>query len=149
MNVREDRYGGDLPRRCRLLCDLIAAIRSACAAGFLVGLKLPGDDGVEGSIDAGQAAAIATLLTASGQVDYVCFAQGSHAASLDRHIPDLHGPRAPYVALTQGLRHAVPRVPLMALGLITDPAEADGILARGAADLIGLGRPLVTDPAWD
>ena len=36
----------------------------------------------------------------------------------------------------------------MALGRITDPAEADGILARGEAALIGLGRPLVADPAW-
>jgi NADPH-dependent glutamate synthase beta subunit-like oxidoreductase len=36
----------------------------------------------------------------------------------------------------------------MALGLITDPAEAEGILARDDADLIALGRPLVTDPAW-
>ncbi len=36
----------------------------------------------------------------------------------------------------------------MALGRITDPAEADGILARGEASLIALGRPLVADPAW-
>ncbi len=148
MNVREDRYGGDLPGRCRLLGELIAAIRGACGSAFLVGLKLPGDDGIEDSIGSEQAAGIASHLTATAQIDYLCFAQGSHAASLDRHIPDLHGPRAPYVALTQTLKDAVPGVPIMALGLITDPAEADGILARGAADLIGLGRPLVTDPAW-
>jgi len=148
MNVREDRYGGDLPGRCRLLCELIAAIRSACGSGFLVGVKLPGDDGIEDSIGSSQAAGIASFLTSAAHIDYLCFAQGSHGASLDRHLPDLHGPRAPYVALTQTLKDAVPGVPLMALGLITDPAEADGILARGAADLIGLGRPLVTDPAW-
>jgi 2,4-dienoyl-CoA reductase-like NADH-dependent reductase (Old Yellow Enzyme family) len=148
MNMREDRYGGDLEGRCRLLCEILDAIRSACGSEFLVGLKLPGDDGIEGSIGATEAADIARLLNATGQVDYLCFAQGSHAASLDRHLPDLHGPRAPYVALTQALRDAVPGMPLMALGLITDPAEADGILARGAADLIGLGRALVTDPAW-
>jgi 2,4-dienoyl-CoA reductase-like NADH-dependent reductase (Old Yellow Enzyme family) len=148
MNVREDRYGGDLPGRCRLLGELIAAIRSVCGSGFLLGLKLPGDDGIEESIGFAQAASIARQLTATGQIDYLCFAQGAHAASLDRHIPDLHGPRAPYVALTQTLKDAVSGVPIMALGLITDPAEADGILARGAAELIGLGRPLVTDPAW-
>jgi 2,4-dienoyl-CoA reductase-like NADH-dependent reductase (Old Yellow Enzyme family)/thioredoxin reductase len=148
MNVREDRYGGDLAGRCRLLCELLAAIRGACGREFLLGLKLPGDDGIEGSIGAPQAADIARLLTSTGHVDYLCFAQGSHAASLDRHLPDLHGPRAPYVALAQTLKDAVPGVPLMALGLITDPSEADGILARGAADLVGLGRALVTDPAW-
>jgi 2,4-dienoyl-CoA reductase-like NADH-dependent reductase (Old Yellow Enzyme family) len=148
MNGREDRYGGDLAGRCRLLVELMAAIRSACGRQFLLGLKLPGDDGIAASVDPAEAARIAAHLGASGPIDYLCFAQGAHAASLDRHLPDLHGPRAPYVALTQSLRDAVPGVPLMALGLITDPAEADGILARGAADLIGLGRTLVTDPAW-
>jgi len=148
MNTREDRYGGDLAGRCRLLADLVAAIRGVCGGSFLVGIKLPGDDGVERSICPDEAARIARHLTAGGAVDYLCFAQGAHAASLDRHIPDLHGPRAPYVTLTRSLKSAVPGVPVIALGLITDPAEADGILAGGAADLIGLGRPLVTDPAW-
>jgi 2,4-dienoyl-CoA reductase-like NADH-dependent reductase (Old Yellow Enzyme family)/thioredoxin reductase len=148
MNAREDRYGGDLAGRCRVLSDLVAAIRGVCAGSFIVGIKLPGDDGVEHSIDPDEAARIARHLTAGGAVDYLCFAQGAHAASLDRHIPDLHGPRAPYVALTRALKGTVPGVAVMALGLITDPAEADAILAGGAADLIGLGRPLVTDPAW-
>jgi 2,4-dienoyl-CoA reductase-like NADH-dependent reductase (Old Yellow Enzyme family)/thioredoxin reductase len=148
MNVREDRYGGDFAGRCRLLVDLVSAIRASCGPRFIVGIKLPGDDGIEQSIGADQAVLIARHLSAGGAVDYLCFAQGSHAESLDRHLPDLHGPRAPYVALTRLLKTAVPGVAVMALGLITDPAEADGILAGGAADLIGLGRPLVTDPAW-
>ncbi len=160
MNVREDRYGGDRAGRCRMLTELVHAIRGACSAGFIVGIKMPGDDGIEHSIGPEEAALIARHLTGQGDVtahrgatgrgavDYLCFAQGAHAASLDRHVPDLHGARAPYTALTQSLRNAVPGVPVMALGLITDPAEADGILASGAADLIGLGRPLLTDPAW-
>jgi 2,4-dienoyl-CoA reductase-like NADH-dependent reductase (Old Yellow Enzyme family) len=148
MNHREDRYGGDLAGRCRLLTELVDAIRAVCGAHFIVGIKMPGDDGIDNSIGPTEAALIARHLAAGGTVDYLCFAQGSHAASLDRHIPDLHGPRSPYVALTRSLKAAVPGIPVMALGLITDPAEADGILAGGAADLIGLGRPLVTDPAW-
>jgi len=46
------------------------------------------------------------------------------------------------------LQSSVNGVPVMALGRITDPAEADGILARNEAQLIGLGRPLIADPAW-
>ena len=46
------------------------------------------------------------------------------------------------------LRASVNGVPVVALGRITDPAEADAILARGDAELIGLGRTLVCDPAW-
>ncbi len=148
MNVRTDRFGGDLAGRCRLLGELLQAIRAEGGAGFIIGVKLPGDDGVAGSIGPEEAAAIALHLATPGAIDYLAFAQGSHAYSLDRHVPDLHGPRTPYTALTRTLKAAVPGIPVMALGLITDPVEADALLAGGAADLIGLGRPLVTDPAW-
>jgi len=148
MNTREDRYGGDLAGRCRVLHELTGAVRSACGGSFIIGLKLPGDDGIEGSIGPHEAASVARHLLSSGWVDYLCFAQGSHSYALDRHIPDLHGTRAPYVELTRRLKEELAGIPIMALGLITDPAEADAILAGGAADLIGLGRPLVTDPAW-
>jgi 2,4-dienoyl-CoA reductase-like NADH-dependent reductase (Old Yellow Enzyme family) len=148
MNTREDCYGGDFVGRCRLLLDILLAVRSECGAQFILGLKLPGDDGLPGSIGPELAAAIARHVVDSQTVDYLGFAQGSHSDALDRHLPDLHGPRAPYVRLTAMLKAAVPGVAVMAFGLITDPVEADGILASGAADLIGLGRPLVTDPAW-
>lgn len=148
MNTRDDEFGGDIDGRLRFMRQLLQAIRQNCAAGFLVGVKMPGDDGVEGGIDPPQAAALATRLAATRCVDYFCFAQGSHSRALDMHIPDMNGPRAPYLSLTRTLRKAVPGVPVMALGLITDPAEADGIVAGGTAELIGLGRPLITDPAW-
>ncbi len=148
MNTREDRYGGDLAGRCRVLTELMAAVRAECGAEFIIGLKLPGDDGLDGSIGPHDAASIARHLLSAGSADYLCFAQGSHSYALDRHLPDLHGPRAPYVDLTRRLKLELPGIPIMAVGLITDPAEADAILAGGAADLIGLGRPLVTDPAW-
>lgn len=148
MNTRQDAFGGDIDGRLRLLRQLVAAIRAECGPGFLIGVKMPGDDGLPGSIDPGHAAQLAAHLAATGGVDYFCFAQGAHASTLDLHLPDLHGPRAPYVALTRRLRAAVPGIAVMALGLITDPAEADAIVAQGSAELIGLGRPLITDPGW-
>ena len=54
----------------------------------------------------------------------------------------------PYLPLMRELRRAANGVPVMALGRITDPAEAEGLLARGDAELVGLGRALMTDPAW-
>ncbi len=147
-NTREDEYGGTLENRLRVTRDLIAAIRGACGQDFIIGLKLPGDDGVPGSIGPAEAAEIAPRLAAGGAVDYLCFTWGAHARSLDMHIPDAHWPRAPFLQVIRDLKQTVPGVPVMAVGYITDPAEADGILARGDADLIALGRPLVTDPAW-
>jgi len=147
-NQREDAYGGDFPGRLRFLRELIDAIRAETRASFVLGLKLPGDDGIPGSIDPELAGQIAKALTESGDADFVAFCQGAHARTLDWHIPDMHWPRAPWLPLIRRLGASIRGVPLMALGLITDPAEADAIVARGDADLIGLGRALVTDPGW-
>jgi 2,4-dienoyl-CoA reductase-like NADH-dependent reductase (Old Yellow Enzyme family) len=147
-NRRTDAYGNDVAGRTRLLAELIGAIRALCGRRFIIGLKLPGEDGVPGGIDAEEAARIAAHLIVPGEVDYVCFAQGAHAASLEMHVPDRHGPRLPYLPLLRRLRPALGAVPLVALGRITDPAEAEAIVASGEAALIGLGRALVADPAW-
>jgi 2,4-dienoyl-CoA reductase-like NADH-dependent reductase (Old Yellow Enzyme family)/thioredoxin reductase len=147
-NRREDEYGGDWERRVRIVADLIMALRVACGMDFIVGLKLPGNDGVAGGIGPHEAGIISDLLTRRRNVDYVCFAAGAHARTLEMHTPDRHGPPMPYMPFIAPLRDRLNGVPLMALGRITDPAEADGILARGEASLIALGRPLVADPAW-
>ncbi len=147
-NQRDDEYGGDFAARLRVLRELIEAIRALTRAQFAIALKLPGDDGLPGSIDPELAGKIADALTAGGAVDYVSFCQGAHARTLDWHIPDMHWPRAAWMPLIKRLRPSVNGVPLAALGLITDPAEADGIVARGEAELVALGRALVTDPAW-
>src|SRR5262245_41265397 len=135
-NARTDEYGGDREGRTRFVRELMSAVRATCDRDFIVGLKVPGEDGVPGSIGPDESAAIAGLLTASGEADYICYAQGSHARSLEMHIPDRHGPRLPYRKLIAGLRNAAPGVPLISLGRISDPAEAEAILAAGEAELI-------------
>ncbi len=147
-NRRDDDYGGDWDRRTRIVRDIVAALRTACGTGFIIGLKLPGDDGMPGSIGPDEAGIIGDLLTRRRDVDYVCFAGGAHARTLEMHTPDRFGPPMPYMPFIRQLRHKLNGVPLMALGRITDPAEADGILARDEASLVALGRPLVADPAW-
>ncbi len=147
-NRRKDEFGGDWAGRTRIVSELVAALRDACGRDFIVGLKLPGDDGVPGSIGPAEAAIIADRLTAARNVDYVCFAGGAHASTLEMHAPDRHGPPMPYMHFIKDLQSSLNGAPLMALGRITDPAEADGILARGDAQLIAMGRTLMADPAW-
>lgn len=147
-NQRDDEFGGDWDGRTRFVAEMVAALRAACGSDFIIGLKLPCDDGVDGSIRPPEAAIVADRLTAPGNVDYVCFAGGAHARTLEMHTPDRHGPPMPYMDVIRELQNSVNDVPVMALGRITDPAEADGILARGDAQLISLGRTLIADPAW-
>jgi 2,4-dienoyl-CoA reductase-like NADH-dependent reductase (Old Yellow Enzyme family) len=147
-NTRTDRYGGDFEGRLRVMVELIDSLRSHCGDDFIVGVKMPGDDGVPGGIGPDEAARIADALTTRCRVDYVCFAQGSHARSLEMHIPDGNTPRLTYMPMIRELRRSTNGVPVVALGRITDPAEAEGILARGDAELVGVGRALIADPAW-
>jgi len=147
-NRRDDDYGGDLEGRLRLVRETVAAIRARCSASFGVGLKLPGDDGVPGSIGPAEAAVIVRELADPELIDFIAFCWGSHASTLDLHIPDMNGPRAPFLKLTRELRTHCAGIAVMAVGLITDPAEAEAIVVRGDAEFVGLARPLVTDPAW-
>lgn len=147
-NRRDDEYGGDRKGRTRLVANLMAAIRAACGRDFIIGLKLAGNDGVPGGVDWQEAAEIAAILTRDAPMDYITFAQGAHARSLELHIPDRYGPPMPYMDRIRALRASVGDVPLMGLGRITDPAEAEGLVARGDCDLVAMGRTLLADPAW-
>jgi 2,4-dienoyl-CoA reductase-like NADH-dependent reductase (Old Yellow Enzyme family) len=172
-NRRQDDWGGDVEGRTRIVRDLVAAIRSACGERFIIGLKLPGDDGYADSIPLEEAARLAHCITAPRHGDgsvvvqarhevalpsdgdfrpcgasYVAFAQGTHGATLDAHLPDRFGPREPWRDMNRRLRPHVHGLPLMALGRIADPAQAHVLLDSGEAELVGLGRTLVADPAW-
>ncbi|MFC0220252.1 FAD-dependent oxidoreductase [Pseudochelatococcus lubricantis] len=147
-NNRDDDYGGSHENRLRFVRELCEALRDALGSGNILGIKLPGDDGVPGGITPELAMDIARDLSAAVQLDYIAYAQGAHHRTLEMHIPNDFYPRVPYRSLVQRLAGATPDVPVMAIGRITDPAEAEGLLQAGGIDLIGLGRPLITDPGW-
>ena len=147
-NHRQDRYGGDLEGRARLLLELCLELRRRCGESFLIGVKLPSEDGMPRGIDSAEAEAITRLVHATGVVDYLTWCRGSHSRHLGWHLPDLHGPRSPWVARIAELARHAPGMAIGALGLITDPNEGERIVRDGLADLVMLGRPLVTDAAW-
>ncbi|MES2056536.1 MAG: FAD-dependent oxidoreductase [Pseudomonadota bacterium] len=147
-NIRDDVYGGDRAGRTRLLTELIEGLRATCGRDFMIGVKLPAEDGIVGGIDLAEAAAITERVHATGAVDYLTWCWGAHGDTLHAHLPDLHGARAPYVDRIAALGRSAPGTPIGALGLITDPNEGERIVRDGLADLVMLGRPLVTDPAW-
>ena len=148
-NQRFDEYGGALQNRMRFLTELISAIRSACERPFIIALKLPGDDGVPGGIDLEMASAInAILAKQAGDIDLWTWVWGAHARSLYQHLPDAHGPRHPYLEQIRALRSQHPDITTGAIGYLTDPGECEAALVDGTADVVFLGRPLITDPRF-
>jgi NADPH-dependent 2,4-dienoyl-CoA reductase/sulfur reductase-like enzyme len=147
-NQRTDRYGGSLENRVRFVAEACAAIRAACGEGFIIGLKMPGDEGVEGGIDPDEAARITAALAAHGTLDYFAYSQGNFTNSLENHVPDMHFRRTPFLDIHKKLRPAAAGKPVMAIGRIAMPAEAEAAIAEGAGDLVGLTRALIADADW-
>jgi hypothetical protein len=147
-NTRTDAYGGSLDNRVRFVAEAAGAIRAACGKDFMIGLKMPGDEGVAGGIDPAEAARITAALVKCGTLDYFAYSQGNFTNSLENHVPDMHFRRGHFLAVHKTIRPAAGGTPVMALGRIAMPAEAEAALADGAGDLVGMTRALIADADW-
>ena len=146
-NRRTDRYGGRLENRMRFCREVVSAVRDAVGPDGIVGLRIPGDELVEGGLDLEEMKAVARAIEHDGEVDYLNVIAGTNMDRLLRaeHWPPTPAPHGLYVHLAAGIRSAV-TLPVFAVGRITDPAEAERILANGEADMVGMTRAHVADP---
>ena len=147
-NDRTDGYGARFEGRMRFLREVLAAVRAACGEDFIVGIKLPSDERVPGGIDPDEAERIARAAAAEGVLDYLSFSQGAFGPEFDTHLPDMHYPLRPFLALHKRLRAAAGGLPVIGLGRIDSAEAAEAALAEGACDLVGLSRLLISDADW-
>ena len=147
-NTRDDRYGGDLEGRTRFAREIAERIRDACGEGFIVGMKMPAEEGVEGGIDVEEAVRITERLVATGVFDLFAYGQGNFSLSLDSHVPDMHFRPGHFIDLHRRMREVAGGVPVMALGRVGTPDLAERIVAEGYGDLVGLARAQVSDAAF-
>ena len=147
-NQRSDQYGGSLQNRVRFVEEVSETIRSTCGRDFVIGLKMPGDEGVEGGIDPDEAVRITAALVRHGALDYFAYSQGNFTNSLENHVPDMHFRRAPFLDIHKKVRPAAGGKPVMVIGRIAMPAEAEAAIVEDAGDLIGLTRALIADADW-
>lgn len=147
-NTREDAYGGDLERRTRFAREIAAGIREHCGPGFIIGIKMPAEEGVPGGVDPDEAERITARLAATGDFDYFAYGQGNFSLSLETHVPDLYFKPGHFIELHKRMRAAAGGVPVMALGRIGTPELAEHVVADGHGDLVGMTRALITDAAW-
>src|SRR4029078_3883502 len=97
-----------------------------------------GEKGVEGGIDPAEAARITAALVRHGTLDYFAYSQGNFTNSLEHHVPDMHLRRAPFLYIHKKVRSAAGGKPVMAIGRIAMPAEAEAAIVDGAGDLVGM-----------
>lgn len=140
-NRREDEYGGSLENRMRFPLEVYDAVRAAFPADKPVTMRVSGTDWVEGGWDIEQTVAFAKALEARG-----CAAYHVSSGGLDAGQKIPVGPNY-QVPLARKVKEAV-SMPVIAVGLITEPEQAEAIVATGEADLIGLARTVLYDPRW-
>jgi 2,4-dienoyl-CoA reductase-like NADH-dependent reductase (Old Yellow Enzyme family) len=138
-NHRDDEYGGSFENRIRFPMEVFAAVRAVFKGPL--GMRLSASDWVEGAWDGEQSGVLAQRLKAAG-CDFIHVSSGG--VSPQQKIPLSAGYQVP---LARQVREASGLL-TMAVGLITEPAQAEAILQAGDADLIALARAFLYQPRW-
>ncbi len=144
-NHRGDAYGGTLERRARLLLELVAAVREAIGPERALGVRLCGDELIEGGTTIDEAVAVARLVEASGAVDYVNTSIGVATATLFMIEASMQVPPGYALYIPSAIRAAI-SLPVVGVGRFKDPLQADRALADGHCDLVGVVRGQIADP---
>jgi len=147
INRRSDGYGGSLDGRMRFGLEVLEAVRRAVGDDYVVGIRMPGDEMLEGGLDAQACRAIARAYAASGLVDFVSVvgAQASDYLSSARIWPTMWLPSAPYLRLASAIK-AVLDIPVFHATRIADAATAAHAVAEGHVDMVGMTRAFIADP---
>lgn len=140
-NQRDDLYGGDAARRMRFPLEVVSAVREAWPAERPLGIRISGSDWIDGGQTLEDAVNFAQALEAIG-CDFICLSSGGLAPGASIKV----GPGY-QVPLASAVREAV-GIPVRAVGLISDPHQAEQIIASGAADMVALARAFLDDPRW-
>ncbi|WP_430333791.1 mycofactocin system FadH/OYE family oxidoreductase 2 [Rhodococcus sp. ACT016] len=146
-NQRTDNYGGPIENRARFLLEVIAAIRAEIGSDSVLGVRLSGDEQVAGGVVLDEAAATARLVEATGAVDYVNTTMGMATATLHLVEPSMATPRGYALHISEAIRDAV-RLPVIGVGRLKEPAEAERALADGRCNLVGVVRGQIADPEF-
>jgi 2,4-dienoyl-CoA reductase (NADPH2) len=143
-NIRTDRWGGSLENRARLLHEIVDAVREAVGPGVAVGVRLCGDELIEGGIGLDEAVGVARQVQARGRVDYLNTSIGVATATLFMIEASMHVPPGYAMFIPSALRKAVD-LPVIGVGRIKDPLQAERALAEGHCDLVGVVRGQIAD----
>jgi 2,4-dienoyl-CoA reductase-like NADH-dependent reductase (Old Yellow Enzyme family) len=140
-NHRTDAYGGSFDHRIRLCLDIVDAVRAVWPERLPLFVRISATDWAPGGWDVDQSVELSRRLRDRG-VDLVdCSSGGAVAAATIPVAPGYQVPFAERIRRESGVATG-------AVGLITEPSQADGIVREGQADCVLLARALLRDPYW-
>jgi 2,4-dienoyl-CoA reductase-like NADH-dependent reductase (Old Yellow Enzyme family) len=140
-NQRSDQYGGSLQNRMRLLLEIYTEVRAVFPAHKALGVRISASDWVKGGWDEQQSVTLAKALKQLG-CDYIHVSSGGLSPQQKIPVgPNYQVPFAEIIKRESGL-------PTIAVGLITEPEQAEAIVATGQADMVALARGILYNPRW-
>jgi 2,4-dienoyl-CoA reductase-like NADH-dependent reductase (Old Yellow Enzyme family)/ribulose 1,5-bisphosphate synthetase/thiazole synthase len=142
-NHRKDQYGGSFENRIRFFLELLADIKAKAGGDFPVGLRINGEDYVDGGWTLNDALRLAPILEQNG-ADYLHVSAGVYG-SKQLTIPSMYVPHGCFIHLAEAVKQTV-NIPVVAVGRVKSPEMADRILKEGRADVVAMGRSLIADP---
>ena len=140
-NQRADQYGGSFENRIRLPLEVVDAVRAAWPEHLPLFMRISATDWADGGWTADESVKLARKLREHG-LDLVDVSSGGL-------VPHAKIPAAPgfQVPFAERVRKEA-GVPTAAVGLITEPTQANDIVTNGQADLVLLAREMLRDPYW-
>jgi 2,4-dienoyl-CoA reductase-like NADH-dependent reductase (Old Yellow Enzyme family) len=146
-NRRTDEWGGGLANRLRFGTLVLRQIREQVGSDFVVGMRIPGDEGTAGGLGPADCVEIATALADTGMVDFfsVVYGSGNTDRELAEMIPVFGRPLGGRLPVAAAIRRAV-GIPILHAGRITDLATARHALEGGHVDMVGMTRAHIADP---
>jgi 2,4-dienoyl-CoA reductase (NADPH2) len=144
-NLRSDQYGGDLENRARLLLEITEAVRHAVGEEMAIGVRLCGDELIEGGTGITEAVEVAKMIEQQGVVDYINTSIGVATATLFTIEASMQFPPGYALFIPSAIRYAT-NLPVVGVGRIKDPQQAEKALSEGYCDLVGMVRAQIADP---
>ena len=167
-NKRRDRYDGrSLEGRLRMFGDVMAEVRSKVGPDFAVGVRFLADEMIKDGYTLEDSRLIALRMAQLG-VDYISLSVGGKfedaikreglppypytGYSGERCMPGASFPKMPHVHYAAAIKELINskgyNIPVISVGKINAPEDAEQLLADGKADMIGMARQLLADPNW-
>lgn len=147
-NDRTDGYGGSFENRIKFPMRIIDSVREAVGPDFPIDMRIAATEHIEGGLEPEEV--IEFICRVQDKIDMVHISSG-----LDKMLeqttyiesPSIH-PHQINVKYAEMAKASGVKIPVVTVGGITMPEEAEQILAEGKADAIALGRGLIADPEW-
>ncbi len=140
-NVRNDEYGGSLENRSRFLLRVAEAVRLRVGEEVPVFVRISASDYTPGGWDIADSVELAGMLRDAG-IDLIDVSSGGNVAGAA--IPVGPGYQVPFAHRIR----EVAQIPTAAVGLITEPTQAEQVLRDGSADAVLLARAFLRNPRW-